>query len=135
MLPGDLARGLSPASLSSQVPVRPHRRACHPTKLGTTHLLAEKPMLWRRKLQSLRQGTQHRAKRGEQAARAQKDTNSLLAFREGLLKARRGAGWREPDQPGQHCQSGSRWSGVYVLAGSMQLTASTWWGFSKLQNS
>ena len=34
-----------------------------------------------------------------------------------------------------HQPSGSNWFGVYVLAGSMQLTFSTWWGFQYLPNS
>ena len=37
---------------------------------------------------------------------------------------------------GQHHQpSGSNWSGVYVLVGSIQLTSPTWWEFQYLQNS
>ena len=34
-----------------------------------------------------------------------------------------------------HQPSGSNWSGVYGLAGSRQLTSSTWWRFEYLQNS
>ena len=30
----------------------------------------------------------------------------------------------------QHHQTGSKWSGFSVLVGNMQLTSSTWWGFS-----
>ena len=34
-----------------------------------------------------------------------------------------------------HQPSGSNWSGVYMLVGSIQLTSPTWWGFQNLQNS
>ena len=34
-----------------------------------------------------------------------------------------------------HQASGSNWSGVHLLVGSIKLTSSTWWRFQDLQNS